>query len=132
MKSSEKVEDYSDGKLLKLCSLYGRRSLKWRYKFIGLLPEVYRRKPYENKGFSSIFEFAAKLAGGSEAQVRKILNLDERCEKEGLVQMREVLVKGEMSVNKLARVLPIATPENESELLAKATVLPNRAVETLV
>ncbi len=132
MKSNEKVEDYSDGKLLKLCSLYGRRSLKWRYKFIGLLPEVYRRKLYEKKGFSSIFEFAAKLAGVSEAQVRRVLNLDERCEKEGLVQMRALLVNGEVSVNKLARVLPIATPENEGELLAKTTVLPNRAVETLV
>ncbi len=87
---------------------------------------------YEKKGFSSIFEFAAKLAGVSEAQVRRILNLDERCEKEGLVQMREVLVNGEISVNKLARVVSIATPENEGELLAKTTVLPSRALETLV
>src|SRR3989338_4716911 len=132
MKNNEKVQNYSDGKLLKLCSVYGRRSLKWRYKFIGLLPEVYLRKLYEKKGFSSIFEFAAKMAGVSEKQVRRILNFDERCEKEGLVRMRALLVNGEVSVNKLARVLSIATSENEAELVEKSKILPKGALETLV
>lgn len=45
----ENPEQFSDGKL---------------YKFIGLLPEVYRRKLYEKKGFSSIFEFGARSKYG--------------------------------------------------------------------
>ena len=37
-------------KLYQLCKTFGARTLLWRQKFIGLLPEVNRRKLYEKKG----------------------------------------------------------------------------------
>ncbi|MFA5793201.1 MAG: hypothetical protein WC897_05040, partial [Candidatus Gracilibacteria bacterium] len=68
----------SDKELLKLCEEFGKRALLWRRKFIGLLPEVKRRRLYEKRGFNSIFEFAFKLAGLSQDQVKRVLNLDEK------------------------------------------------------
>ncbi|HLG25330.1 MAG TPA: hypothetical protein VI588_00865, partial [Candidatus Gracilibacteria bacterium] len=65
----------SDEKLFRLCKYYGEQARAWRQKFCGLLPEVNRRKLHERKGFGSIFEFAKKLAGLSEEQVRRVLNL---------------------------------------------------------
>ncbi len=60
------MENLTDEKLYELCKMYGARALEWRRKFIGLLPEVERRKLYRKKGFASVFEFAAKLAGVSQ------------------------------------------------------------------
>ena len=123
-------KNLSDEKLFQLCKKYGTQAKLWRQKFIGLLPEVYRRKLYEKKGFGSIFEFAAKLAGLSHDQVRLALNLERRFEDKPI--LKNLLVEGEASINKLARVVSIATPENQEFLATKIQLLPNRALETLV
>ncbi len=122
----------TDDAFIDLCERYGKLHLISRHKFIGLLPEAYRREIWKKKGFSNIFEFAARLAGLSEEQVRRALNLDESFVKKNLPCLREALVSGEVSINKLARVVSIATPENEKELLENTKVLPQAALETLV
>lgn len=120
----------SDDKLLKLCDKFGKRALLWRRKFIGLLPEVNRRRLFERRNCSSIFEFAAKLGGLSEGQVRRALNLSyDFRDKPGL---RALLTNGSVGLSKLARVASIATPENEMELAEKVKLLPQKTLETLV
>ncbi len=120
----------TDQELYEKAIMYGRNALLWRQKFMGLLPEVERRKLYEKKGFGSTFEFAFKLAGLSEEQVRRVLNLERKFA--DLPVLKELLVEGEVSVNKLARVASIATVENERELAEAVQVLPQKALETLV
>jgi hypothetical protein len=124
------MQKISDEELLRLCKQFGQRALLWRRKFIGLLPEVNRRGLYKKKGCTSIFEFAAKLAGISEEQVRVVLRLEKRFEKTPILQ--NLLVAGEVSVHKLARVVSIATPDNEESLAAQVKKLPKMALETLV
>jgi hypothetical protein len=120
----------SDEKLYDLCREYGRNAIRWRWRFAGLLPEVMRRRLYEKKGFRSIREFAAKLAGMSEEQVNLVLNLERRFEDKPALQ--SLLINGEVSVNKLARVASIATPENQEILADKVMLLPQKALEVLV
>src|SRR3989338_493176 len=120
----------TDEKLYELARLYGRNALVWRQKFMGLLPEVEKRKLYERKGCGSIFEFAYKLAGLSEQQVRTALNLEKRFE--GLPVLRGLLVEGKVSVSKLVRVASIATATNEGELAEAVQLLPQKALETFV
>jgi len=120
----------SNENLYKLCKKYGSQAKLWRQKFIGLLPEVNRRRLFEEKGFSSIFEFAAKLCGLSVEQVRLALNLEKRFEDKPV--LKKMLENGEVSINKLARVVSIATPENEEELVEKIKILPRSALDTLV
>lgn len=127
---SMNLEILDDQKLYKLCKLYGEQTEKWRYKFMGLLPEVYRRKLYEKKGFDSVFEFAKKLAGLSEEQVRRVLNLEKKFEETPV--LKNLLTSGEVSVNKLARVASIATQENQEALAEQVKILPQAALETLV
>lgn len=123
-------EKLTDETLYQLCRTYGERARFWRQKFAGLLPEVFRRKLYEQKGFSSIFEFAKKLAGMSEEQVRLVLNLEKRFEQTPI--LKSLLTNGDVSINKLARVASIAKPENELFLATQVQVLSKSAVETLV
>jgi len=102
----------------------------WRRKFIGLLPEVNRRRLYEKKGFASIFEFAKKLCGLSEEQVRRVLNLEERFKDKP--KLHEALISGEISANKLARIVSVATPENEAFWVEKAKQLSKSALEIFI
>ena len=124
------TRNLTDEQLFNLCQKYGDNALHWRRKFEGLLPEVFRRRLYEKKGHPSIFVFASKLAGLSEEQVRRVLNLEKRFDDKPALQT--LLVNGEVSVNKLARVASIATPENQKGLAQQVQVLSNRAIETLV
>lgn len=126
----EQLSDMSDEQIFRMCRKYGASALYWRQRFIGLLPEVNRRMLYEKKGFCSIFEFAKKLAGLSEDQVRITLNLERRFSDKPVLQ--ELLVSGEVSINKLARVVSIATPENQEVLAQQVKLLPKNALETLV
>lgn len=120
----------TDEKLYELCKKYGERARFWRQKFAGLLPEVYRRRLYEKKGFGSIFEFAAKLAGMSAEQVSRVLNLDRAFEDKPI--LKNLLETGEVSVNKLIRVASVATPENQLFWAAQAKILSKQALETLI
>lgn len=120
----------TDKKLYELCQKYGGQARLWRQKFAGLLPEVSRRKLYEKRGFQSIFEFAKKLCGMSEEQVRLILNIEERLEDKPI--LKNLLINGEVSVNKLARVVSIVKPENQEFWIEQIKKLPQKALETLV
>jgi hypothetical protein len=120
----------TDEKLLELCEKYGASALLWRRKFTGLLPEVSRRRLYERKGFSSIFEFAFKLCGLSADQVSLALNLEKRFEK--MPVLKKMLEDGEVSINKLTRIASIATVENQEELAEKVKILPKSALEVFV
>lgn len=120
----------TDEKLYQLCKIYGERARFWRQKFIGLLPEVFKRELYKKHGFLSIFEFAAKLAGVSEEQVSRTLNLERKLQDKP--ELHKALVNGEVSINKLRRIVPIATQENEQFLLEQIKILPQKAIETFV
>ena len=130
--STTHLEKMSDKEIYKLCQKYGKQAKLWRQKFIGLLPEVNRRKIFEQKGFGSIFEFASKLAGLSHEQVRRALNIEKRFDKAGLEDLRDVFVKGEVSMHKLARVVSVATIENEGVLIDAVKDLSQSAIETYV
>ena len=67
----------TDQELYEKAVLYGRNALQWRQRFMGLLPEAEKRRVYAVKGFGSVFEFAFKLAGLSEEQVRRVLSLEK-------------------------------------------------------
>lgn len=120
----------TDKQLYYLCKKYGHRARLWRQKFAGLLPEVYKRKLFEKKGYGSIFEFAAKLAGISQDQVRLVLNLERRFEDRPI--LKGMLENGEVSVNKLARVASVVSNNNEEFWASQAKLLPSRALETLI
>ena len=126
---AKNIKNLSDSHLYSLCRQYGERTRFWRQKFIGLLPEVNERKLYEKKGFDSIFMFAKILAGLSEEQVRIALNLEKRFSDKPA--LHELFVNGEVSVNKLVRVVSVATAENQETLADQIKLLSKSSVEVL-
>ncbi len=124
------VRNLSDKVLLEQCEKFGREALLWRNKFRALLPEIERRKLYVQKGYRDVYEFGKRLAGLSDAQVAESLNLAVRLEDKPV--LKRLLESGEVSVNKIVRVMSIATVENESELAEKVQLLSLSAVKTFV
>jgi len=133
------LENLSDKELYLICKKWGAAALDARRKFAGFLPEVYSRELAERekgrswlkkRGFLSVYEFAAKLAGISRDQVDLVLRLEKRFEDKPI--LHDALVSGEVSANKLARVVSIATTENQQDLLGKVEALSNRALEVFV
>ena len=101
-----------DSILLATAIRYGTQARLWRNKFLGLLPEINRRKLYEQRGFSSIFEFAFKTGGVSEEQVKTVIRTEESLYDKP--QLHSLLVNGEVSINKMVRIHSIVTRENGS------------------
>jgi hypothetical protein len=121
---------YTDKQIYRLCQEYGAAALAARRKFAGLLPEVDKRRLYERRGYGSIYHFAAQLAGMSHEQVDVVLRLERRLGDKPI--LHRALTEGQISVNKLACVVSIATVENHGQLAEKIATLSQAAVEVFV
>lgn len=124
------MEKISDSELWSRAVQYGEAARKWRQRFLGLLPEIARRELWRAHGFESVFVFAFKIGGVSKEQVERVLMMEERLRDKPL--LHEMLVSGEVSMNKIVRVVSVATPENEEELAGQVKLLAKASVETLV
>ena len=120
----------SDSELWSRIVMFGEAARKWRQRFLGLLPEVARRALWRVHGFESVFVFAFKVGGVSKEQVERVLAVEERLRDKPL--LHEMLVSGEVSMNKIVRVVSVTTPENEQTLAEQVKLLPRQALETLV
>ena len=119
-----------DNELLSLCRQYGKNALLWRRKFESLLPEVFRRRLYEKENCSSIYEFAAKFAGLSEAQVNTALHIEKKLQ--GKPILLDLFHNAEVSTNKLVRVLTVATEANQEDLAQKLKIFSQKTMEIFV
>lgn len=120
----------TDYELYKKCQEYGLSARAWMRKFAGLLPEVMRRHLYKKKGYISIYEFAAKLAGMSVSSVDKILDIAEKLQDKP--KLRSLLEAGSIGWSKLQTVAYIATPETDRKWAEKAEKLGARTLEAYV
>lgn len=109
---------------------FGLLHLQYRRKCIGLIPQIFTQKIYQKKGYSSICEYAAKLAGLSQKQVKRVLYLAEKFEDKTL--LKKVLESGEIGTGKLAKIASIVTVENQGFWLNQTRILNTRALEVLV
>ena len=117
---TENIEQISDRNLLALCRQYGRDAVLLHRKFIGLLPEINRRRLYVQENFQSIYHFAAVLGGVSREQVNRVINMEKTLEDKPLC--KALLVQGKVSINKFSRA-PIITKENDAEVAKSLQVL---------
>jgi len=113
----------TNNELYKLCQEYGAKARKWKNKFIALIPEVAKRGLHKQKGFESIYEFAAKVGGVAHGAVESVLRLDKKLEdKPKLKQMIE-----KVGINKVRVVANL--DKKEDELVEKVQTLTKPALE---
>ncbi|MFC1600407.1 HNH endonuclease signature motif containing protein [Patescibacteria group bacterium] len=90
-----------------------------------LLPEIDRDRIWEQKGYGSIYEYAAKLACLSRGQVDDALRIMRRIEdKPELIEVARV-----KSINAVRPVAAIATKEDAGEWAEKAAKISKHTLE---
>jgi len=105
----------------------GRERNKITYQLLALLPEIYRKKIYKEKGYATIEEYAGVLAGLSGSVVKKALKLDEKLEDKPCLQ-KAVETHG---VHKVAIVASFATPETDKLLADKVENMSKSSLQEL-
>ncbi len=109
-------------------SEYGRNAREWLRKCALLLPEIDRLDIWKKKGFGSIYEYAAKLAGMSKNSVREALRVMKHIEDKP--ELKKVLE--EKGINSVRPVATIATEETDAFWAQKARDMPKNTLETYV
>lgn len=95
---------------------FGSNAKKWIHECKLLLPEIAEKRIWEHKGFSSIYEYAGKLAGLSHGQVDDALwILRKAFDKPELMAVART--KG---INSIRPVVSIATKQNAGFFAKKA------------
>lgn len=107
---------------------YGRNAKEWLRKCALLLPHINRARIWEKKGFSCIYEYAAKLAGMSRNSVDDALRILRRIEDKPELK-RVVAVKG---LNAVRPVAGVATKETAGFWAEKALWMSKHTLETYV
>ncbi|MBI5152362.1 HNH endonuclease [Candidatus Peregrinibacteria bacterium] len=107
---------------------YGKNAREWIEKCKLLLPEIARREIWQKRGFSSIYEYAAKLAGMSKNTVDDALRILKRAENKPEL-MRVIKEKG---IGAIRPVAAIATTETSAFWAEKASEMSIHALETYV
>ncbi|OGC81903.1 MAG: hypothetical protein A2788_01030 [Candidatus Abawacabacteria bacterium RIFCSPHIGHO2_01_FULL_46_8] len=109
-------------------SVYGKNAKEWLRKCALLLPEIVEKQVWRRKGFSSIYEYAAKLAGMSRYSV------DEALRVLNLLEDKPVLKQlvAEIGINRVKPVAAVATSDTQEFWAEKARVMPKNVLETYV
>ncbi|MFA5821122.1 MAG: hypothetical protein WC873_03430 [Candidatus Gracilibacteria bacterium] len=107
--------------------LLGRERNRITYKLLALLPKIYQAKIYEAKGYTTIYEYAGKLAGLSRPVVEKALKLEEKLKDKPHLQ-RAVETQG---IHKVAILANLATPQNEAMFADKIENMSKPALQQL-
>jgi len=107
---------------------YGRNARLWMRKCVMLLPEIEKRLIWRAKGFGSIYEYAAKLAGMNHETVNDALRILEKIsDKPELLKIAE-----QKGINAVRPVATIATRETEKFWAEKAVSMSKNTLETYV
>ncbi|EKD63853.1 MAG: hypothetical protein ACD_51C00180G0001, partial [uncultured bacterium] len=104
---------------------YGANAKHWLRQCALLLPEIARQEIWRKKGFGSIYEYAAKLAGMSKSQVDTALWVVRAVEDKP--ELKKVVE--EKGINCVKPIVAIATKETASFWAEKATEMSQHDLE---
>ena len=104
---------------------YGANAKRWLRQCALLLPEIARQEIWRKKGFGSIYEYAAKLAGMSKSQVDTALWVVRAVEDKP--ELKKVVE--EKGINCVKSIVAIATKETASFWAEKATEMSQHDLE---
>lgn len=107
---------------------YGANAREWQRKCALLLPEIVKYRVWEKRGFSGIYEYAARMAGFSRFQVDDALRiLTKISDKPSLMKVVE-----QKGLNAVRPVATIATVETAEYWARRAKDLAKNELEVFV
>lgn len=128
--SQKPLSELPDEELYKRCRECGMNARVWSRKFAALLPEVAKRGLHRRKGFTSLGEFAAKMAGMSEYAVDRILHLHAKIKDKPL--LLNLFESGSVGWSKIEAVAYVTTIETDKLWAGKVEMLSLAALSEVV
>jgi len=107
---------------------YGQFAKSYTHKCQLLLPKIEKLQIWRKKGFTSIYEYAAKLAGMSHEKVTDSLRILRKIEKQPALK-KVAIAKGLSSIRPVAT---ISTPESQNFWASKAMDMSIHTLEAYV
>lgn len=105
---------------------YGKKAREWMRKCELLLPEIERRRIWKKRGYKSVYEYAAKLAGMSTRKVDDCLWILRKIEdKPAILKVAE-----EKGLNSVRPIATLATQENEKFWAEKARLMSQQTLRS--
>ena len=98
---------------------YGQNAKEWLRQCQLMLPEIKEKEVWKHKEFSSIYEYAAKLAGMNRNSVDDALRILERIE--GMPALKHVAAQ--RGINAIRPIITIATAQTEEFWAHKAQTM---------
>ena len=126
--TTKEICKFDDRQLHEKFSNYGTNAKEWMRKCQMLLPEIAKRQIWRKKGFSCIYEYAAKLAGMSRHNVDTALWILKKIENKPELQK----VATEKGLNRIRPVANLATEETAEFWAKKAGEMSKHTLETYV
>lgn len=108
--------------------LYGANAKEWMRKCVLLLPEIDQGRIWEQKGFGSIYQYAAKLAGMSHETVNESLRILKKIEDKPELQK----IVEERGIGAIKPVVTLATTETAAFWAEKARNMSKHTLEIYV
>ena len=107
---------------------YGKHAKHWIRKCQLLLPQIRDEEVWKKKGFASIYEYAAKLAGMSHNSVNEALRVMDAIEDKPLLKQKVE----KFGINRVKPVVTVATSATEEFWAQKTEELAQKPLETYV
>lgn len=117
-----------DKDLFEYCRSTGLKTRMWKNRFLAALPEVEKRRLYKKRGFCSIYEFAAKLAGVSRNVVDECMRIDKKLTNKPKLKA----LISENGLNKVRIVAGIAREETQDFWVEKVKLMTKSTLETYI
>jgi predicted CopG family antitoxin len=109
-------------------SQYGKNAKEWTRKCVLLLPKIEKHQIWKKKGFTCIYEYAAKIAGMNRNSVDDALRILRKIEdKPELMKVAE-----KKGLNAVRPVATIATQETEKFWADKVKIMAQSTLKTYV
>src|SRR3989338_7888207 len=107
---------------------YGKNAKEWLRKCAILLPKIEATGLWRKKRFSSLYHYAAMIAGMNHDQTREALRIMKKIQdKPALIKVAE-----EKGLGAVRPVATIATKETDEFWAEKASTMTVRGLETVV
>lgn len=104
-----------------------REYLKREAELVGIFQELDQNRTFERYGMPSLFAYATKLLGLSEATTTALTSIARAARK--VPELKTAIEEKKITLSNARRITPVLVAENKAEWLEKAASLPLRKLE---
>ena len=106
---------------------FAKDYLRSEKELMGILIEMDEKKMWASLNYTGVFNYCVKALSFSESQASYFSSIVRKSRE--VPELAQAISKGELSVSKARRIVPVVTKETNAEWISKARTLPQKVLE---